>query len=137
MSEKIVLLVDDEPGIRSVTSIALQRAGFQVLAGCDAAEALHISRSTGRIDVLLSDVQMGHGRMDGFELASLIASERPGIPIILMSGVPDSDRIAAEKGCRFLRKPFAIADAVETVRQAILQIRPRSEEGRHSHRKAG
>jgi DNA-binding NtrC family response regulator len=137
MTEAVILLVDDEPGVRSVASIALQRAGYQVLAGCDAAEALHISRSTERIDVLVTDVQMGDGRMDGFELASLIATERPGITIVLMSGVPDTGRIAAEKGYRFLSKPFPLTGVVETVRQEILQIRRRPEGSIPSHRKAG
>src|SRR5689334_25210657 len=83
MKERVVLVVDDEEGIRTLAAIALQRAGFRVLATGDADEALQLSRTTESIDILLTDVQMGVGRMDGFEMAALIANERPRIPAIV------------------------------------------------------
>src|SRR5689334_10488735 len=102
MERVSVLLVEDDPVIRTLVGVVLQRAGFTVLDASDAEQALHASRSNGKIDVVLTDVHLGDGRLDGFELAALIVRERPDVPVIIMSGNLDNQSLAAEKGFSFL-----------------------------------
>lgn len=115
-SGKSILLVDDEPQMRDLASKSLRRHGYTVLAACDAAEALHISRTKVDFHILVTDVQMGDGRMDGFGLAALIMAERPGVPVVVMSGAGENKTLAATKGFAFLSKPFRPSALVDLVR---------------------
>jgi DNA-binding NtrC family response regulator len=101
-----VLLVDDEPLILTCLSSALRRAGFAVITACDAADALHIARSPGNLHALVTDFNMGKGRMNGVELAGLLQVEHPGLAVIVISASVDGERLARRHGLRFLAKPF-------------------------------
>src|SRR5438093_10284606 len=103
---KCFMVVDDEPLVRDFASTLLRQSGYSVLPACDAAEALHIFRGNARIDVLVTDVQMGDGCMNGFELAALVMTEHPGIQVVIMSGLPENESLAATNGLAFLAKPF-------------------------------
>lgn len=108
-----VLIVDDEAAIRSLIAITLQNE-FGVFPASDAEEALRIAR-TQDIDLLLTDVQMGTG-MNGIELAERMNDEMPGIKTLVISGFPESETLAAEKGLPYLSKPFLPTVLVERVR---------------------
>jgi signal transduction histidine kinase len=115
-----VLLVEDEPTIRKLTTRILSAQGYKVLAAASGIEALELSRGSDRIDVLLTDVIMPG--MTGSELAEALARERPGLPIIFMSGY--SDQIVAkagvlEVGTRYLQKPFKPTDLLELMASAL------------------
>ena len=133
----MILLADHEPSLRDFLSITLRRAEYEVLAVINAADALALLRATPRIDLVLADVQMGDGRMDGFELAAEIMTQRPSVPVVIMSGVPDNKRLALEKGLPFLSKPFTPAAVVQEIRHALLHIRPQSDAITKSRSKAG
>jgi len=101
---KTILLVEDEPPVRSFVHLLLLGDGYDVIVVENGIEALDKSREhTGEIHLLLSDVQMP--QMTGTELAIQIAIERPNIKIILMSGFP-SDMLVHNHGWDFLPKPF-------------------------------
>ncbi len=109
------LLVDDEPSIRQFAGIVLQREGFVTLSACSRAEALRIAEVTpGRIDVLVTDVQLTDG--DGIELACAVRRKRPEIAVLVISGLMDYEPRAAANGYLFLAKPFTPAKLVERVR---------------------
>jgi signal transduction histidine kinase len=103
-----VLLVEDEPMVRSVMARALEGAGMTVLAADDGERALARARAhEGRIDLLVTDVVMAH--MGGFELASRLAGERPGLRVLFISGYGrevHEPQLRAEEGVDFLQKPF-------------------------------
>jgi two-component system response regulator HydG len=114
----LALLVDDEPSIRQFASIVLQREGFGTLSACGTATALRLAKRTpGRIDMLVTDVQLGDG--DGIEMANAIRRERPGIPVLVISGVLYNEPRAEALGYRFLAKPFTPAKLVECVRALL------------------
>ena len=105
---RTILLVEDEHSLRKLTRNTLQEAGHTVLEACDAAEALDVSKRTDSpIDLLLTDVVMPG--MSGRMLADELATLRPGIKVIYMSGYTDGDVAThgvLQSGISFLRKPF-------------------------------
>jgi signal transduction histidine kinase/CheY-like chemotaxis protein len=101
-----VLVVEDEPGVRSLVVAALTREGFRVLQADSGRAALAVAEGAGRIDVLLTDVTMPE--MTGLELADSLSQTREEMRVVVMSGhaenaihLPHLRRPAA-----FLPKPF-------------------------------
>lgn len=117
-----VLLVEDEPAVRTVFARGLERQGCAVTTAEDAMTALTILRGEQSFDVLVSDVMMPG--IDGVELAVEAARMRPGLGIVLMSGYAELPRqqAANELGFRFLAKPFALAELLDAI--AVTQALP-------------
>ena len=87
----VILLAEDDVGVQFFVWSLLKAEGFTVLTAGDGKAALEASRNhPGSIDLLLSDV--GMPRMDGLELCKTIAAERPGIKVLMMSGVLSGKR---------------------------------------------
>ena len=113
-----VLLAEDEATIRTLVAVSLQQE-YSVLPTCDADEALRVARSHENIALLLTDVQMCGGSMNGIELVEHILEEKPGTKVLVMSGLPDSLALAAEKGYSSLAKPFTSTTLTERVREVL------------------
>jgi DNA-binding NtrC family response regulator len=113
-----VLLAEDEATIRTVVAISLQKE-YSVLPACDADEALSVARSHEDITLLLTDVQMYGGSMNGIELAEHVLEEKPGTKVLVMSGSPGLLTLAVEKGYQFLAKPFTLSRLTERVREVL------------------
>ena len=108
----VVLLADDELVVRSLAHSVLTRAGYRVLNAVDGEHALQLSRAySGAIDLLLTDVRMP--KMDGLELSTHIARERPGIKILFMSGKEPPELVVLGQKKDVLRKPFLPKDLSE------------------------
>jgi CheY-like chemotaxis protein len=104
-SERVVLLADDELLVRNLVSAVLCDAGYRVLDAADGEQALEVSRHyDGSIDFLLTDITMP--KMGGIELSRRIARERPGIKVLMMSGVLSTEALVRDQNVHFLRKPF-------------------------------
>src|SRR5690349_2990326 len=80
----VILVVDDEEGLRRLAEEALSEAGYDVVLAEDGLAALEILHSGTRVDLLLTDVVMP--RMGGVALAHQAERLRPALPIIFMSG---------------------------------------------------
>jgi CheY-like chemotaxis protein len=102
-----VLVVEDDPVIRSQISGYLRLQGFKVFEAATADDALLLLKRRRGIDCVFSDVQMP-GRYDGFELAHWILANRPGIPILLTSGEFSSKDLdpVLSTALRVLPKPY-------------------------------
>ena len=112
-----VLIVDDEPAIRSLLSLAFRKAGYHVHTASSAIRAMDACTSEG-IDVILSDIQMPE--MDGHGLVRWAAGRYPAIRSVLMSGFEVTCSDCPQTGrCTLLRKPFNPRDAVHIVEQAL------------------
>jgi CheY-like chemotaxis protein len=112
-----ILLVDDEPEVRTMTGRVLANAGYTVISAGDAAEALEVLVSgDAAIDLLVTDVVMP-GR-SGVDLAHDATTRHPGLPVLLLSGfVGESAHagITADLPFPLLAKPTpraALLDAV-------------------------
>ena len=104
-SQFVILLAEDDRLVRDVVRAMLTKAGYAVLDATDGEHALEVSRNfEGSIDVLLTDMKMP--RMDGLQLSSLIAKERPGIKVLMMSGKTSGELLLVGRSVEFLRKPF-------------------------------
>ncbi len=85
-----VLIVDDEPSIRSSLAHMLAEIGYRVLSAADGFSALHEIRQDIP-DILLSDLNMPD--MSGFELLSVVRRRFPAILAIAMSGAFSGDEV--------------------------------------------
>ncbi len=104
-----VLLVEDEEAIRSLASLALRSAGYSVVEARDGEEALAVSEGhRGLIDLLVTDVVMP--KLNGRQLADRLASTRPTLRVLYMSGYTDDAvlryGVHRNAGMALLQKPF-------------------------------
>ncbi len=106
-----VLIVDDEPGIRSYTERALDLVGVQATAVHDADHALAVLATQARFDAMLLDLCLPGA--SGAELLSIVREQCPDLPVLLMSGShePPLGVIERDGGrTRFIAKPFGPQD---------------------------
>ena len=103
-----ILLVEDDDGVRDIAGRILRRSGYQVLEARDGAEALQISQDfQGTIHLVLTDLVMPG--LNGRQLVLRLASLRPGIKVVFMSGYTEEgiiDQEAFGTGVVFIQKPF-------------------------------
>jgi CheY-like chemotaxis protein len=83
LTNRSVLLVEDDGDLRAVLSAMLAHTGYQVRTACDGVSALQ-EIQTGVPDLIVSDLKMP--RMSAFELLSVLRAQFPAIPLIAMSG---------------------------------------------------
>jgi DNA-binding NtrC family response regulator len=119
-SERI-LLVEDQDQVRAVLSGMLRHQGYEVIEARDANDAMTLSNKyAGRIDLLLTDVVMP--LMSGTALAKLLATSRPEMRVIFMSGYTDDAALrhgALEAGTAFIQKPISGKELARAVRDAL------------------
>ena len=82
---RTILVVEDEPDVRTIVRRQLESLGHRVLVAEAATEALLLIQGPGAPDVLLTDVVLKTG-MNGIDLAEAARDARPGLPVIFMSG---------------------------------------------------
>ena len=112
-----LLVVDDDPSIRTVLNRRLTQWGYEVKEASSATQALEMMMVETPAIVLLDINMPGH---DGLWLAERIRAKWTGIPIIMVSGKDDLDVVQrAQKlgAIDFVRKPFDR----EILRQALLR----------------
>jgi CheY-like chemotaxis protein len=118
---EVLLLVEDEESVRTLTRRILERHGYTVLEARDGADALRVASGyTSRIHALVTDMVMPElGGRDVFE--ALVAS-RPELRVLYMSGYTDDDivrRGLADAQAAFLQKPFTAASLARAVRAVL------------------
>ena len=114
-----VLLVEDEPMVRTVAERALTRHGYTVVTANNGEEALEVIARGEPIALLISDVVMP--LMDGPTMVREARKSRPDLPILFMSGYAeeqlrksiDIDHVA------FLPKPFSVQELAEAARKVL------------------
>jgi CheY-like chemotaxis protein len=115
-SHGIVLIVDDEPGIRALERRILQGGGYHVIEAGDGAEAVAMIESSAQVDFLVADLDMPV--MQGEEMARRIRARRPGLRVLYVTA--HSERLFRERpelieGEAFLDKPFTSRGLLEAV----------------------
>lgn len=117
-----ILLVEDEEAVRETTGLVLRRQGYRVIEAAHGRAAREIwRRDKAAISLLLTDLVMPEG-VTGHELAAELQAEAPGLKVIFTTGY--SEEIAGRDlklraRQNFLQKPFAPADLLATVREAL------------------
>lgn len=117
MSDRLVLIVDDEPLIRLPLRDALEAEGFHVVEAEDAFDALRALAELSAIDVMISDVKMPG--MDGLELARFAAAQRRELKIIIFSGHANALDPRLPEDVHFMRKPVPLLPFASWLRQSL------------------
>lgn len=111
-----ILVVDDEPMVRSSTARILRRQGVVVETAETAEEALKLM-GAARFDAVLSDLVMPG--MGGIELLRVLRERWPRLPVLLMSGYSEYPLRADDPLTGFLPKPFVPDDLLERLAQLM------------------
>lgn len=114
-----VLVVDDEPSIVDVISMALRHQGFGVAIAADGKQALAQVRSW-RPHVMVLDVMLPD--MDGFEVARRLSAEHAGVPILFLSArdnTADKVRGLTTGGDDYVTKPFSLEELLARLRNLL------------------
>jgi two-component system OmpR family response regulator len=114
-----VLVVDDEPNIVEVVTMALRFQGFKVQSAATGREALAAAASFKPhlmvLDVMLPD-------MEGFEVATRLGAQRAGVPIIFLTArdsTEDKVRGLSGGGDDYMTKPFSLEELVARIRTIL------------------
>jgi PAS domain S-box-containing protein len=116
-----ILVVDDEDGVREIVRRILSRHGYEPVTASSGAEALRLWQGPGiGIDALITDLVMPG--MSGSQLAERLRQDRPGLPVLFMSGYT-SDTLPPGKGLSeqttLLHKPFDTATLLNKLRETL------------------
>ncbi len=117
IGRETLLLVEDDPMVRSLAVEALKLKGYRVLDAGDGREALRLAQGAGDIGLLITDVVMP--RMTGRELADKLRLTAPLLRVLFMSGYPGSLGEQLGRNVDLLEKPFTSLTLVSRVRQAL------------------
>ncbi|MDB6033466.1 MAG: multi-sensor hybrid histidine kinase [Verrucomicrobiales bacterium] len=117
-----ILLVEDEPGLRTMVRKVLLRYGYEVLEAMSGVEALQVWKTNrDRIHLLLTDMVMPEG-LNGRDLAKKLCAENSKLQVIFTSGysmdLAGKDFILRE-GIHFLPKPYQPQELAEIVRDTL------------------
>ena len=117
-----VLLVEDEQALATAVAEALVDAGLNVDHAGDGMEALARIREQKDYDLVICDLKMP--RIDGMTLYRAIAAADPALArrVIFVTGDvagTEAERFLEESGCRWLAKPFRLADLLRAVRDTL------------------
>ncbi|MEI7728953.1 MAG: PAS domain S-box protein [Verrucomicrobiota bacterium] len=117
-----VLVVEDEPGVRTMVRSVLTQYGYQVLEAGNGQEALQVwSQHAAAINLLLTDMVMPEG-LSGLELAHRLLAEKRGLKVICSSGYSMDLQLAdPHPGIVCLPKPYQPAALVRLVRECLDQ----------------
>ena len=119
-----VLLVDDDPLVRSATQALLDRLGHRTTAVAGGEEALAQFGRGGRPEVVVLDLNMPG--LSGAETLARLRALDPEVPVILATGSPDEAAhalLASFPGVSLLAKPYALAELRHEVQAAVAAAR--------------
>jgi DNA-binding NtrC family response regulator len=117
---KQVLLIDDNPLQLKVRETILRGAGFQVSVATTADSALATLRAVpDRVGLVITDHLMPG--CSGSELVRQLRSFNPGLPVIVLSGLPEAEPEYQGFNVLFRAKPFPPGQLIELVRHSLSQ----------------
>ncbi|MGA9812989.1 MAG: response regulator [Terriglobales bacterium] len=121
-----LLLAEDEAAVRQSTREFLSLSGYIVLEAKNGSEALALARTyNGVIDLMITDVVMP--QMGGARLAGELASERPEMKVLFVSGYAETTfqhHGAIDVTKRFLQKPFSLKTLARKIREVLDEAKP-------------
>ena len=114
MSPETALVVDDEPLVRHLVRRILEPEVCRVVEADDGETALRlIQRQAQLIDVVVTDLVMPG--IDGFDVAEVLATHLPTLPVLCMSGYVDPHNADRRVTAPFIQKPFTAEALLEAV----------------------
>jgi PAS domain S-box-containing protein len=116
-----ILVVEDDPFVRSSVILRVESLGYKVVLAVDGREAVMKLRTNPEIDMLFTDIVMPGG-MSGWEVAELAQQMRPGLPTVFTSGYALEalvDQGRAPVKSIVLTKPYRKAELAHRLREAL------------------
>ncbi|MEO7271421.1 MAG: response regulator [Vicinamibacterales bacterium] len=112
-----ILLVEDEPAVRRLVAVSLERAGYRVLEARDGSEGVALFEAHApAVDLLITDVRMPE--MDGASLVRELRDRAPALRVLCVSGYPGA-AVDLTRTEHFLAKPFSKYELLATVRKVL------------------
>lgn len=113
-----ILLVEDDPSIRELTGLALERDGFDVATAFDGAQALDVFNERP-FDGVVLDVMLPS--LDGIEVCRRIRDSSE-VPVVMLTARTETEDVvrALEVGADdYVKKPFEIPELIARIRAAL------------------
>jgi PAS domain S-box-containing protein len=120
-SGEVILLIEDEPTIRTLVTEELESAGYRVLTAADGQAGLRWLQSDARVDLLLTDVGLPGG-LNGRQVADAGRVSRPGLKVLFITGYAESAAVGnglLDEGMEVVTKPFAMGELVGKVKGLV------------------
>lgn len=118
---QVILVVEDDHLIQSIVEESLTDGGFEIVIASSGKNALELlDASEGKYRALVTDINLGPGKVDGWDVARHAREIDPVFPVVYMSGKDSGEW--ASKGVPnsiMLAKPFAPAQLVTAVSQLL------------------
>jgi DNA-binding NtrC family response regulator len=108
----VVLLVENEAIIRMETALAIEDAGYAVLAVGSADEAMAVLKVPNAIRAVFTEIRLP-GRLNGLDLGRAIAERWPRMRLIVTSGDRRRDNIPAD--WRYIQKPYCSSQIISAL----------------------
>ncbi len=120
-SGELILVVEDDEDVRSLTVTLLERIGYKTIEAADGDAAVALVERVPNLALVFTDVVLPGGT-SGAQLARRVQSKRPGLPVLFTSGYTENAlgptrRLAP--GAELVEKPFTQAILAEKVRTAL------------------
>jgi two-component system cell cycle sensor histidine kinase/response regulator CckA len=116
----VILLVEDEEGLRALNARGLTSRGYTVLEAGNGVEAIEVLEKNGHADLVVSDVVMPE--MDGPSLLRELRSRDPNVKFIFVSGYAEeafAKNLPSDQQYNFLAKPFTLKQLVAEVKKTL------------------
>jgi CheY-like chemotaxis protein len=124
----VILVVDDDPGVRDVTASILRDRNYEVAEAEGAEAALHVLEQLPAVDLLLVDFAMPGA--NGADLARRAKDRYPDMPVLFVTGYADTGSLTGIPDEQIIRKPFNEDQLTDRVARAIASIREATERRR-------
>jgi PAS domain S-box-containing protein len=117
VSNQLILVVDDEASIRTITRMVLEMHGYEVLTAAEGSEAVAVyAQNSARIAAVVSDIVMP--LMDGVALVGALRRINPAVKVIAVSGFTDKSRLASLETLKveaLIAKPYTAETLLNTL----------------------
>jgi PAS domain S-box-containing protein len=116
-----VLVVDDEPTVRTLIAETLSELGYTAIEAADALSGMKVLDSDVRLDLLITDIGLPGG-MNGWEMADRARQRRPDLKVLFITGYAENAAIGnghLRPGMQVLSKPFAMEKLASRIRSII------------------
>ena len=120
--KKTILVVEDEPTLRSLVRKVLERSGYAVIEASSGVAAVELwTKTKPHVDLLLTDMVMPDG-ISGLQLSETLKAQNPGLKVIFTTGYSAElmgKDFQIKEGVNFLIKPFQAEKLALTIRARL------------------
>ena len=118
----VVLVAEDEVLVRMMTVDVLEEVGCAVIETANAQAALAVLDQRPDVQVLVTDVEMPPGPLNGIDLARLTREQFPHIGVVIVSGKVRPSPGDLPPGARFVPKPYSATKLTRVVQEVMASV---------------